>query len=94
MAKYGRGAISAQLAFDVERITSSNDLPFKDTLSSQHLADEFAAAAFEYRERIFSPSDHIARFHGTSPVFGSFMPAGRHAGECRTSSHRTQTGFP
>jgi hypothetical protein len=68
MAKYGRGAIAAQLVSDVDRIASSNELPFKDALSSQHLADEFAAAAFDYRERIFSPSDDTARFYGAGAL--------------------------
>lgn len=68
MAKYGRGAVSAQLTSAVERISSTNSLSFKDALASKHLADEFAAASPDSRERIFSPSDDTARLYGAGTM--------------------------
>ena len=68
MAKYGRSVVSTQLTSEVDRITSSNDLPFKDALSSEHFAEVFAAASLDYRERIFSPSDDAACLYGADPL--------------------------
>ena len=68
MAKYGRGAVVAQLTSEVDRIASLNSLPFKDALSSEQLANEFAAASLDYRERIFSPANDPSRLYGASPL--------------------------
>ena len=93
MAKYGRGAVSAQLNSQVERLTASNSLPFKDALSSEHLTDVLAAASIDYRERVFFPSNYAARLHGAGPLRRSVLPTGCASRKHRTRRQRSEASF-
>lgn len=77
MTKYGPGAGGAQLRSAIEQVNSSERLPFREIFSSTHLANEVAAVGPDYRERVFSPTNNIARLYGASPLSRPLLPASR-----------------